>query len=607
MSLVNNTGDQWTALWVFLVTVAYAVFCILVIRPLLGKLIRHNSNNDSITHHMFYVTISLILVSSFFTEAVGVHAIFGAFLIGLIIPHESNFAVQLTEKVEDMVTVLFLPLYFAYSGLQTRIDTIDSLAAFGLLALVIFTAMVGKVVGCGLAAKFSGHNWRESLQVGVLMSTKGLVELIVLNLGYQAGVINDTIFSIMIVMCIFCTMVPSVILSWLEKRPSGEKESQIAKKRRSHASLADVVDHVTQDGHGNLNILVTLHNMQTVPSIMTFLKMFGTQDILSVNLDALRLIELSDQRTSTLMKAAEKKDTIKYDPLMNVVKTFGKLNNIWVGSHLSVSAVDDFGQNIIEHASNSESNLILIPWVALHGEHEHEHASAFFDLGDHDRHKHHGLIDDVLANAPCSVAIYLDRGFSFSNFSVLDTMIHHKQRIFMPFIGGDDDCEALLLLSLFSCYPDVTAIVLRINTESHTGETLSDMSSSPQIEIEIPTNKDVKSIRYTDTMDNNSRTQLNLLNSNKEKDDRVWAVFQSRAATKGSRIHVEEVNMTNPIEEVIERCKLYTGDDLIVMGHKLYEHGVSAKSKKAMKSFVDEECKSSVLMVQKHASNALHM
>ncbi|KAF9160978.1 K(+)/H(+) antiporter [Actinomortierella ambigua] len=155
---------------------------------------------------MIATTILVVLVSAFVTDIIGIHAIFGGFLVGLIIPHDSGFAEGLTRRLEDLIGVIFLPIYFALSGLKTQIGLLDNAEAWGLVVLVTMVACTGKIVGCSVAALVNGMTWRESLAIGFLMNCKGLVELIVLNIGYDAGVINNKVFVIMVAMCIITTM-----------------------------------------------------------------------------------------------------------------------------------------------------------------------------------------------------------------------------------------------------------------------------------------------------------------------------------------------------------------------------------------------------------------
>jgi Kef-type K+ transport system membrane component KefB len=135
-------------------------------------------------------TLAAVLAAGFVTDAIGIHAMFGAFVIGILVPKEGPFAGALVEKVEDIVSGLFLPLYFVSSGLKTNVATIQGLQSWGLLVLVIFTACFGKIVGTFVVSILCKVPLRESLAMAFLMNTKGLVELIVLNIGKDRKVIN---------------------------------------------------------------------------------------------------------------------------------------------------------------------------------------------------------------------------------------------------------------------------------------------------------------------------------------------------------------------------------------------------------------------------------
>ena len=128
----------------------------------------------------------------------GVHPIFGAFLAGIICPHDDGFAIKLTEKIEDLVSAIFLPLYFALSGLSTNLGLLDSGLIWGYLVAITVVAFFAKFIGSGLAAKLCGLEWRESATVGALMSCKGLVELIVLNIGLQAKILSPRVFTMFV-------------------------------------------------------------------------------------------------------------------------------------------------------------------------------------------------------------------------------------------------------------------------------------------------------------------------------------------------------------------------------------------------------------------------
>ena len=176
-----NAGSGIVALYVLLTSIAYILFLVYAIRPVFLRILRRSGSiQNGPTQSMVALTVLLCFASSFFTGIIGIHPIFGAFLVGLICPHDGGFAIKLTEKIEDLVAVFFLPLYFALSGLSTNIGLLDSGITWAYVIAVIVIAFVGKFVGGTIAARLCKMVWRESFTVGVLMSCKGLVELIVL-------------------------------------------------------------------------------------------------------------------------------------------------------------------------------------------------------------------------------------------------------------------------------------------------------------------------------------------------------------------------------------------------------------------------------------------
>lgn len=176
-----NASSGLTALWVLLVCVGYTLFLAFVFRPLFHYFLkRAGSLTKGPSQTVVAITLVMVLASAFFTQVIGVQAIFGGFLIGLFCPHEGGFAVKLTETIEDLVVALFLPLYFILSGLNTDLGLLNTGTVWGYVIAIIAIAMSGKIAGGACAARLCGLLWRESFATGVLMSCKGLVELIVL-------------------------------------------------------------------------------------------------------------------------------------------------------------------------------------------------------------------------------------------------------------------------------------------------------------------------------------------------------------------------------------------------------------------------------------------
>lgn len=168
-------------------------FMLVVIRPAMKWVGRRcSSEHDTVDEAYICLTLAGVMVSGFMTDLIGIHSIFGAFVFGLTIPKGGDFAERLIERIEDFISGLLLPLYFASSGLKTNVAKIRGAKAWGLLGLVITTACAGKILGTVVVAMMFTMPARESIALGVLMNTKGLVELIVLNIGREKKVDRST-------------------------------------------------------------------------------------------------------------------------------------------------------------------------------------------------------------------------------------------------------------------------------------------------------------------------------------------------------------------------------------------------------------------------------
>ncbi|MEO8636095.1 MAG: cation:proton antiporter [Gemmatimonadales bacterium] len=192
---------------------AYVAVMFFVARPLLKRLPRGNAT--TLSRPMQGLMFILLLLSALATEAIGIHAVFGAFVLGALTPHDSNVARLLPKQTEGVVVVLLLPAFFAFTGMRTEIGLLAGGAGWLLCGLIILVATVGKFGGSLLAARATGLSWREGSMLGILMNTRGLMELVVLNIGLDLGIISPTLFSMMVVMALVTTFATTPILDLL--------------------------------------------------------------------------------------------------------------------------------------------------------------------------------------------------------------------------------------------------------------------------------------------------------------------------------------------------------------------------------------------------------
>jgi Kef-type K+ transport system membrane component KefB len=213
---VVRSGGGATSLWVTVGgSAAFVAVMVLGIRPVLARVEGTFHRRGKLTQDLLGVILLLGLASAWVTEYVGIHALFGAFLAGAIMPKGEHFVHALTEKLEDVTVVLLLPLFFAFTGLRTAFGLVDGAEMWGYAALIILVAVAGKWGGSTLAARFSGMSWREAGAVGVLMNTRGLMELVILNIGLDIGVISPALFAMMVLMALVTTFMTSPLLEWI--------------------------------------------------------------------------------------------------------------------------------------------------------------------------------------------------------------------------------------------------------------------------------------------------------------------------------------------------------------------------------------------------------
>jgi Kef-type K+ transport system membrane component KefB len=195
----------------------YIGFMVLVVRPAAGRFLSQ-VDEGHLTQGFIALVFGALLLSALTTEVIGVHALFGAFLLGAVIPHDSAIARTFTRKLEDLVTVLLLPAFFAFTGMRTQIGLVAGVEQWLVCGLIMLVATAGKFGGTLVAARFSGLDWRDSTALGLLMNTRGLMELIVLNIGLDLRVISPALFAMMVLMALMTTMATAPLLHLLIPR-----------------------------------------------------------------------------------------------------------------------------------------------------------------------------------------------------------------------------------------------------------------------------------------------------------------------------------------------------------------------------------------------------
>jgi len=213
---IAQAGTMLSAIYNILFSVLYLVIMFFGVRPLLRMIGQVYHNKEVVDKGLVAFIFLLLLGSSYLTEILGLHALFGAFMAGVIMPSNIKFRKILTEKVEDVSLSLFLPLFFASTGLHTQIGLLNSPELWGLCIIFILVAIIGKFGGATLSARVVGESWKSSLFIGALMNTRGLMELIVLTIGYEMGILSPVIFVMLVIMTLVTTFMTTPLISFIK-------------------------------------------------------------------------------------------------------------------------------------------------------------------------------------------------------------------------------------------------------------------------------------------------------------------------------------------------------------------------------------------------------
>lgn len=389
-------GSLFPAMMTAIKAVLYVLAMFFLVRPFLRRLQLTYDRQGFLSQNIVAIIFLLVLASAYTTEAIGIHALFGAFLMGAIMPKGTSFIRTLSEKLEDYTVVFLLPLFFAYTGLKTQIGLLNSPTLWFDTFLIIFIACLGKFGGSTLAARACGLPLRESSAIGILMNTRGLMELVILNIGRELGVITDAVFAMMVIMALATTGLTTPVLHWVyPRRLFGDAlEPPVTVKRRGFSVLIPVAD--PRSGGPLLHVA----DLLTGPK---------TEDRKIYALHLRRPVDHEAYRSGLP------------DPTAGVDISLRPLLDHAERHHIPVEVISyvsrDVAADIARTAEDRQANLVLIGF--------HKPVFSKTILG--------GTVHHVLTETETNVGIFVDRGF------------RSAQRVLVPFLGGIHDRLALEL------------------------------------------------------------------------------------------------------------------------------------------------------------------
>jgi len=213
---IAKAGAIASSVFTIILAILFVTLMLLVVKPLLAKFSTKQISKEDPGKLTVAFSFLTLLLSAYIAELIGIHALFGAFLAGVIMPQNLNFKEKITEKLEDVSLLVLLPIFFAFTGLRTQIGLLNDTQAWTTFGLILLVAVGGKFGGATFAAKAAGQSWKNSLMLGSLMNTRGLMELIVLNIGYDLGILSPQIFAMMVLMALATTLMTGPCLNLIE-------------------------------------------------------------------------------------------------------------------------------------------------------------------------------------------------------------------------------------------------------------------------------------------------------------------------------------------------------------------------------------------------------
>lgn len=524
---LTGDGDGLSSVYILLAAVGWAIILLWPIKKAFYWAVKRSGSLETghPTPGIMTLTLMIVFLSAFMTGIIGVHPIFGGFIAGLIIPHEAGFAIGITERIEDLVTMLFLPIYFVLSGLNTDFGTLNDGRAWGYVVMLCVVGFVGKFGGCAATAKCLGYGWRESGAIGMLMSCKGLVELIVLNVGLEAGIIERKLFSMMVLVAVVLTFMttPCTLLIYPYKYHSranlGDSKEEAQNRAARDAFLGASAGGAAGGREYSTRLLVVLQKLEHLASTMFITQLLepelnvtaqtatadpkrldgdvqsteqaleqGTSDRettpgrdsnvagsanVPVHIDALKLIELTG-RTYSVMQSAEKDQLLLTDDALQLYRQFGRLRGMDISPHISIVAQDSFPSAVAEYAQDLASELIVIPW-SVSGPQRPAADDKAGSSTDQAAPAPSTPFDGIFATDGSPIYTHFIRKLFSRATSDIALFIDRGfggahvtppgagQHVYFPFFGGPDDRLALRLVVQLCHHAHVSATVIRIS------------------------------------------------------------------------------------------------------------------------------------------------
>lgn len=369
-----NADNGIQTLYILLLAVAWFFVLLYPVKYLFTLYLRRWTNDltsGQPSPLLMILIISMVFTSAFYTDIIGVHPIFGAFMVGVIIPRDNGYVIRITEKLEDLIYILMIPIYFAVVGLSVDLTKLNKGIDWAFCIAVIALAMSGKIMGGFIGAKLNGFCWRDSLTVGVLMSCKGIVEIIVLNVGLNAKIISERVYSMFVVMAVVTTFLTTPLTMWVyppkyRKGTSNWSDDKKGKEGENEEMLSETTTKLSiasLDRFGFSGVLLLLKKIDAISNLMLLLKDLE-KDRPGANIFAIHLREFTS-RTSHLLEASSAGDSTKNEQeyadsisILSIVKAFSTMLDINFLAKSLLSPINSFMVSVNDQVTGPGNFLL---------------------------------------------------------------------------------------------------------------------------------------------------------------------------------------------------------------------------------------------------------
>ncbi|XP_072996696.1 cation/H(+) antiporter 15-like [Typha latifolia] len=443
VALAQSNGNVFASLWTVFCGIAFYIASFILARPAVEWLAQRSHTSGEMEECAVLVGV---MVSSFVADAVGTHAVFGAFVFGLAVPN-GPFGLAIVEKAEQLVVGLLLPVFFAINGLRTDLFAVKDGGAAVFIVLVVFAAALAKVIGSMFVAAMYEMPLQDGASIGLLMNTKGVIELVMLYIARNKMVLGDQSFSVMVVLSVLVTSLVSPVMSSVVK----PARRLVFYKRRSIR---------WPDPDAELRVLACAHTPRDVPALICLLDLCHPTKRSPFFIFVLHLIELSFRASAFLLNTSHNPNRVNTNlnrhlhhsrlqsQVEHITHAFESYEQHAAGvsviSFTAISPYPTMHEDVIAAAEDRHIAIVLLPF------HMHQTVDGGMEVF-HPAIR--SLNDNLLSSSPCTAAILIDRGLAVRR--------SNPYRVTIVFFGGADDREVLALASRMAAHPAVTLSMLR--------------------------------------------------------------------------------------------------------------------------------------------------